>query len=286
MSKQSVQAVWANRPVEGPLTEEQWQGLARLADISNLFSSLMGTPVGGMLTEETGRLADVYTRNSIPELLQDVVETVRSLRESGLLDMLKDNADLIAQTVNLSRLMLDETWSRLDAVEIDAIREDLEFGRSALRKTRLLAEFVEVNLSAEAVSGLAGLLEFATQEHAAEALAESIQTLSHLYANGSLSLLREASDTLTDVLGSMDKDAVARDWLQRLEKMPLTKASDLIDAVENAFEDARQEEGSLGGVRGLLSLLTDRQVQVGLKTLAAVTVRLEEERPANLKRNQ
>jgi hypothetical protein len=168
MSEQAIRTFSADSAQASPLTAQQWQGLARLGDLANLLVSAVDTPAGGILAQQAGKIVDGYLSYDVPELLQDVLETLRSLRESGLLDALKDNAGLIMQTLELAKVLLDETWPRVEALDI-----------------------------------------------------ESLETLSHLQANGALALLRESSDCLSDILASVDKRELVTETLRRVEKLPV-----------------------------------------------------------------
>jgi uncharacterized protein YjgD (DUF1641 family) len=53
-------------------------------------------------------------------------------------------------------------------------------------------------------------------------------------------------------------------------------------AAERALEDGRQDRSGLDGVRGLLRLLTDRQVQAGLMTLTSFVAELEQAHSENV----
>lgn len=275
MSEQAIRSFQPDAPETPPLTAQQWQGLARLGDISNLLAATLETSAGGTLAKQIGKVGDGYLREDFPGLLRDVLATLQSLRASGLLDALKDNAGLIMQTLDLAGVVLDEGWSRLDGLDIESLREDLRFGRATLRKTRLLAEFVEANLSADVVARLSGVLELVTQQASGDALVEALETLKHLHANGSLARLRESSDFLGDALGGVDAGEAIAGTLHRLEQLPLAKLGTLTGAAERALEAVGRDRADLGGVRGLLRLLTDREVQAGLKTLTRFVVELE-----------
>jgi len=276
MKEQAAQVFPDEPDATPPLSAAQWQGLARLGDIANLVASAMQTPAGGLLAEQADRVAEGYVRNDVPELLHDVLATLRSLRDSGVLDLLRENADLFMQTLELARTLLDAAWSRLDGLDLEAVRNDVQFAAATLRRARTVSEFVDANLSEDLAAQLSTVLELASREDLTGTLGDTIRTLAHLRANGTLELLRESSDYLTDAIGSVDRRELVPELVRRFEQLPLRKLSRLGGATERALADARRESDELGGVRGLLRLLTDRQVQTGLVALASLLRELEQ----------
>jgi len=280
MKEQAAQ-IFADEPdATPPLSAAQWQGLARLGDIANLVASAMQTPAGGLLAEQADRVAEGYLLNDVPELLHDVLATLRSLRDSGVLDLLRENADVFMQTLELARPLLDAAWSRLDGLDLEAVRSDVQFAAATLRKARTISGFVDANLSEDLAARLSAVLEVASREDLAGTLSDVVQTLAHLRANGTLELLRESSDYLTDAIGGMDRRELVPELVRRFEQLPLMELGRLGGATERALEDARRESYELGGVRGLFRLLTDRQVQTGLVALGSLLRELSQPAPA------
>lgn len=252
------------------LSPEQWQGLARLADLINALSG----PFAGPLTTTVERTLGLASRHDLVRLLETMIETTEALRASGLLKQIGDNADLMADSIRQLSPLLNTLPEKLDALPLAQLRHDLDRLHRLLDKAELFSDYATAHLAGPAVRWSVDVTEFAQQEALGESLKDLLQTLGHLHRNGSLAWLRDISDYLEDgeqqqLLGSLVRGDIAG-----AANLP-ERARELLQGVQAAMDDAAGDSEHLGGISGLLHLLRDPDVQRGLRTLAVLPTYLE-----------
>ena len=84
------------------LSAEQWQGLARLADLVNALSGPLAGPVTGTLDPLLG----LANRHDLGALSTDVVATIQALPQSGLLRLLRATSTLLPGCTALTICLL------------------------------------------------------------------------------------------------------------------------------------------------------------------------------------
>jgi hypothetical protein len=263
----------ATAPTAPPdaLSPEQWQGLARLADLVNAVSG----PFAGPMTGALDRTLGMANRHDIGDLAEAVLDTAEALRASGLLALLRDNADLLAQSIRLLVPLLARLPETLNGLPLEELKQDVERLHRLMDKTDLLGEYVAEYFAGPAVRMSVDAADFARREALGESLRDLLQTLGHLHRNGSLAWLRDISDYLEDreqqrLLGSLAGQGIdgAASLTARTHK--------LLRGVQSAMDDAAADADQLGGVKGLLHLLRDADVQRGLRALAVLPAYLED----------
>jgi hypothetical protein len=116
--------------------------------------------------------------------------------------------------------------------------------------------------------------DFARREALGESLQDLLHTLGHLHRNGSLAWLRDMSDYLEDLEQQRLPGSLAGQGIGSAASLS-DRARKLLQGVHSAMDDAASDADHLGGVKGLLHLLRDPEVQRGLRALAVLPTYLE-----------
>ena len=253
------------------LSEEQWQGLARLADLVNAMSG----PFAGPVTGTVNRSMELASRYDLGQLLEAVLDTAEALRASGLLKQIGDNADLMADSIRLLAPLLKGSPTQLNALPLADLQNDLKRLHRLLDKAELFSEYAADHLAGPAVRWSVDAAEFAQREALGESIKEAMQTLDHLHRNGTLVWLRDISDYLEDREQQRLLGSLAGSGIGGAANLP-ERARKLLHGVQAAMDDAAGDADHLGGLSGLLHLMRDPEVQRGLRTLAVLPSYLED----------
>jgi uncharacterized protein YjgD (DUF1641 family) len=109
-------------------------------------------------------------------------------------------------------------------------------------------------------------------------LPELIETVRHLSANGTLRRIRVAGDLLNVALQGVDVEAASAAAVAHNAGVSVDGARKVLRSLGEALDDAHRDEHRLGGYRGLVRLLRDPEVQVGLRALSVLPVYIERNR--------
>lgn len=246
------------------LSDAQWQGLAKLADMVNAAPQFAG-PLTGQLTE----LLALSSRYDLTALATSLLDTAQALHSSGLLKQLTENANLIAETIELLVPLAGTLQEKLAAVPFEELKQDLQRVRNLLDKADYLAEFTSKHLAGPLVGWSVQAASFAEREQLSESVTDVLETLGHLHRNGTLSQLREVSDYLQLREQRQLLSDLAGEGIDSLGSLP-ARAGQLLGGVQAALDDAKEDAGHLGGIKGLLHLLRDPEVQQGMRALAVL----------------
>lgn len=236
-----------------PLSQEQWQALGRLADLT---TSLTGT-------------AEV----------RELRDTITALSASGFLGALRENADRLTQLIQVGATRLDEAREANAGLSAADRQRDAERLHSLLEKADLLGEYLSANLAGPAVGWSVDLFDFARREAVLESIQEGLVTLGHLHRNGTLKWLRDSSDYLDILEQKRLLSSLAEDGIEGLGDIPEQARKVLIGARE-ALKDADADADHLGGIKGLFHLLRDPEVQQGIRALAVLPAHLTDTKAA------
>lgn len=257
-------------PATPPLTDEQWQGLARLADLMNAVSG----PFAGPLTGMVNRSMALATRYDTGALAEELLDTTEALRASGLLTLLRDNAELIAESIRQLTPLLAKLPNNLADLPLSDLGNGLSRLHAWLDKADVLGAYVSENFAGPAVGWSVEAVDFARREELSDSLVDVLKTVGHLHRNGTLSWLREISDTVELRRLARLLDGVAGDGVSSAASIS-ERARTLFKGVQDAMHDAEEDSGHLGGIGGLLHLLRDSEVQQGLRALAVLPTYLD-----------
>jgi uncharacterized protein YjgD (DUF1641 family) len=256
-------------------SSEQIEGLAFLGELAfGIKHALEGT-LGETATTAIVRTGGWFGRYDLPELLEESLDTLSTLRDSGVLAMLRDNTGITAETLRMVVPLVMDWLAGMQAGGVVSLQADLKATRAALHKLRLLGEFIDENFGDDLAVQFVKLANSAQDTGLADTLSELLSTLKHLSANGTLQRLRTASDLQSALLDGIDSRALMDTLVETLGDAPVGKLHALLKGVDAAMLDARSNADTLGGYRGLLRLLQDREVQVGFRALTVLPASIE-----------
>lgn len=258
------------------LSAEQWQGLARLADMAGAIESAVRGPLGAPVTEVIQTVGEIDAEHNLPGLTRELIETLAALREAGLLKILRDNASLIVETIELLAPLSGKLVAQLREVPLDGLREELSEWQALYARLKALRAFFDSNVSNALTGQLVTVSEFWQKNNLEAALADLMTTVSRLHESGMLKRVREFADYIDASVGDINQPSIFADLVSFVDKTQLYRMSKLMEGLDQAMDDAGRDEPHLGGTGGLLHLLRDKQVQKGLRTLFILPVYLEQ----------
>ncbi|MEJ2059521.1 MAG: DUF1641 domain-containing protein, partial [Gammaproteobacteria bacterium] len=144
-------------------------------------------------------------------------------------------------------------------------------------KWRAVSAFIDQHLAGDLAALAVQLTEFVQQNETDAALGDLLTTLGKLHRNGTLRRLGDLSDLLAGVEESVDLVALLGDVVHDADKLSVGKALQMMKSAEQAFEDAQHagDHQDYGGWRGLLHLMSDKDVQKGLRLISILPGYLE-----------
>lgn len=258
------------------LSPEQWQGLARLADMAGSIDAALRGPLGTPMTALAQTAGDVYAENDLPGLTREVIETFSALREAGLLKMLRDNAQLIAESLDLLIPLSGDLLAKLRDLPLEGLRQELDEWQALYAKLKAARAFFDGDVANALTGQLASASQFWQENNMESALADLLTTISSLHESGMLSRLRQLADYLDASAGDIDQPTLLADLVKAADKTQLHRMGKLMEGLDQAMDDAGRDERHLGGTGGLLHLLRDKQIQKGLRTLFILPIYLEQ----------
>lgn len=258
-----------------PLTDEQWAGLARLGDLGNRLGALLDGPLAGPTTVTLNRLGELDGRYDLAALAEKIVGTLAALDRAGLLDRLSDNAQFVADSLEVLAPMLDQWLARVGELPADELKADAEFALTLLRKARLIAGFVDEKLASELTGKAVTLTEFLQRNQTDEAVAEALVQFGRVYRSGLLARLGDLAEYVAGLEEGTDVESLAGNLVKAVPSDAIGFAMHLLHSTEESMIDARQDEEHLGGYAGMLHLLRDKEVQRGLRMLSVLPLYLE-----------
>jgi len=263
---------------QGPqgLSAEQWQGLARLADLAGGIDAALRGPLGGPATELAQAAGELYAENDLPQLARELVETLSAWREAGLLQLLRDNAQTIVETVSLLAPLAGELTTQLRSLPLEQLREELGEWQALYAKLKAARGFFDGEVADALTGQLVEAGRFWQENDLEASLADLLKTVSRLHDSGMLARLRELADYLDASVQDVEHKPLLADLVKAADKTQLQRMGQIMEGLDQAMEDAGREEDHLGGTGGLWHLLRDKQVQKGLRTLFILPVYLEQ----------
>ena len=264
-----------NTGTQAPLSAEQWAGLARLGDLGNRLGALIDGPLAGPATQALEHLGEVDARYDLAALAEKTVATLAALDKAGLLDLIRDNAQFVADSLEVLAPMIDDWLGKIRDLPAAELKADAEFALAMLRKARLVAGFVEDKLAGELAAKTVALTEFMQRNDTDQAVAEALVQLGRLYRCGLLKRLGDLGELVAGLEEGTDFESLAGSLVESLPQSALHEVSEIVHSAEDALEDARKDEAHLGGIGGILHLLRDKEVQKGLRMLSVLPIYLE-----------
>lgn len=260
-----------------PLTNAQWAGLARLGDLGNRLGPLLDGPLAGPAGAKLEQLGEFDAEHDLTDLAAEFIQTVSALRQAGLLRLIRDNAQFIADSLEVIAPLATQWMEQLSRLPADEFKTDAAFALQLLRKTRLLGEFAQQHLAGELTGHMSETTEFIQRNRTDKALAELLVQLGRLHRSGMLTRLGDLAEYLSGLEEGTDFRKLAGSMVDAAPEGALSQLPQLLHGLEQAARNTREDENRLGGYSGLIHLLRDPQVQKGLRMLAQLTAHLEQQ---------
>lgn len=141
-------------PLPSPLSADQWAGLARLGVLVHEGEQALGHPATQSLVGFLCKLGDANERYALDDTLTEVLETLKALRESGVLRWIRENAGLVTETLALLRPFIPEILESLKSISAKELLEALKTLGTLLAKMHALEAFLGSETGEDLVSAL------------------------------------------------------------------------------------------------------------------------------------
>lgn len=266
---------------DGPLTQAQWEGLARLGDLGNRLGTLVDGPMAGPATAGIDRLGALYAQYDLAELGENLLATVEALERAGLLRLVRDNAEFIGDSLETLLPLLSQWMDQVAKLPVDELKADAEMLFRTLRRLRLMSDFVEENLAGDITANTVRLSGFLQENETDQAIAEFAVLLGKLHRNGLLARAGDLADYLAGVTEGTNLESMTGSMVHSAPQERIDQLFSFIHGAEQAMKDAKAEDEQLGGVSGLIHLMRDKEVQKGLRILSALPTYMDRQRTVN-----
>lgn len=272
----------ATQPNGSGLTPDELRGLARLGAMVNQFEAAMGSGMGEAAAAGVRRAGDLYEHYDLPKLLDDVLATLKVARESGLLALVRDNADFIVQSITLLKPLFARMFEPGNEVAWAHWKQHVATADRVLTQIRQVSEFYDQHLTGEMTEKIVALTALVQETDADDTLADALRALAHLRRNGTLQRMVDLSDHAAGLAETVDTGALIGSLVQKTDQAALTdllaRAHNIVPALQilsvavKAVEDARRQPDTrkAGGLGGLIALFKDPQVQRSIRLVADI----------------
>lgn len=258
-----------------PLTQEQWNGLARLGDLGNRIGAWMDGPLGGPATETIQRLGELDAEYDLAPLAEKTVAMLHALNRAGVLDMIRDNTPFLTRSLATLQPWITQWLERAGELPAEDLKADVAFALGLLRKTRIVSEFVDEKLAGELTGKLVDATAFVQAHHTDEAIADVLVQLGRIHRSGLLPRLADLAEYASGLDEGTDLPSQLGDLVRALPEDAIERSRALVHGARDALADAGKDEKHLGGYSGMLHLLRDKEVQKGLRVLSVLPLYLE-----------
>lgn len=268
-------------PGAAELTASQLRGLAMLGGVVDQLGATFAGGAGAAATGALRQAGDLYERYDLPALLEEVLGTAKALRDSGLLKLIRDNAELVVQTIELLAPLTAKAVESANGAPSERWKQNIATADRLLTELHALREFVDSNLAGELTAAIVKLTALAEETDAQGTLSDAFRTIARLRANGTLQRLVDISDYVAAFSDNADVGDLVGGLVDK------ASGSSLVDVaartlrtprlVGEAIEDARQQldSGKDGGWGGLLRLLKDPEVQRSIRMYAHISAYIQ-----------
>jgi uncharacterized protein YjgD (DUF1641 family) len=273
----------ANDPAGVPvLTKEQWAGLARLGDLAHGLESFMGSPASALPMGLARKAGDWNERYALDENLRELLETLQSLREAGILRLLRENAAFLVESLRLLAPLLPQLLEDLKAFPIAELLRTVQKLAETAPKIQALFDFLQGPAGTELVSALRRIGDLWEETRADESLVALLRLLRRLQEDGNLQRLGDLSEQIGLLAETVDFPSLIGSLVQEGRESQLFDdmgvllrlGRRLTQALAESIEHADQNDRH-GGLVGLYRLLKDPEIQRGMRIAAALPTFVE-----------
>jgi len=264
------------------LTPEQWAGLARLGELVHGTQTLMEGPVAALPMHLALKAGDWNERYALDESLGELLETVKVLREAGVLKLLRDNAAFVVESLELLRPLVPRLLEALKSVPLEELLAAVRSLANLLPKAQALLVFLQGSAGRDLVSALRRAGDLWEETRADESIVAVLRLLRRLQEDGNLARLADLSEQIGLLAETIDLPALVGSLVEENRDNPLLNSiaaamhlgRSLSQALAESAEHAAKGDHR-GGLSGLYHMLKDPEVQRGMRVVAALPVYLE-----------
>jgi uncharacterized protein YjgD (DUF1641 family) len=269
-------------PTPSPLTSEQWAGLARLGDLVQGLEFLMRSPASTVPVDLARKAGDWNERLALDETLLNVAETLQSLRQAGVLHLLRENAGFVVESIRLLAPLLPKLLETMKALPTQDLLRAARTLLEILSKVQALTDFLQGAAGKDLVAALRRMGDLWEETRADESLIALLQLLRRLQEDGNLQRLGDLSEQIGLLTETVDLPSLLGSLVQENRNNPLLEsvgaAIHLSKALAQALAESSEHAAKgdhQGGLRGLYRTLKDPEVQRGLRVAATLPVYVE-----------
>lgn len=253
-----------------PLTEEQIAGLARLGDLGNQLGQLLDGPLAGPIASLTTKGGAWYAQYDFPALAQSVLEAANALHQAGWFAYVRDHAEFVANSLETLEPLLAKWMEAAGKLPVEKLRADLEWLVEQLSRGREISEFVKMKWSPELVEYVVAGTRYVQEKELVPALRDLVELLSKLHQAGLYEKLGQVAEFAGRLDEGVDIELLAGQMVHKIPPDSLDMIKQMLGGAKEALEEVGAHEKEFGGIKGLLYLLRDKNVQKGLHVMATV----------------
>ncbi|WP_248885259.1 DUF1641 domain-containing protein [Acidithiobacillus acidisediminis] len=263
------------------LSAEQWAGLARLGDMVNGTQAFLGSPASSAVMDLALRFGEWNERYQLDESLEELLATVSTLRNAGILRWVRENAEFLRDNIELLQAFVPQLLKMVQEIPWAALPQALQILGELLPRVQALAEFVQMGAGNDLVAQLKKLGDLWEETRADETVIAALRLLRQLQEDGNLQRVAELSRQIGLMAETIPVESLVGQLLQEEEWGPLMSSLAALlhsgKAMTQALADAAEHEahGKSGGISGLYHMLKDPDVQRGMRVVAVLPVYLQ-----------
>ncbi|MBN2680314.1 DUF1641 domain-containing protein [Acidithiobacillus montserratensis] len=263
------------------LTPEQWAGLARLGDLAHGSASFMESPAGNLPMDLALKAGRWDERFNLEGSIEELLETLKVLRESGLLALIRENAAFLAESVELLKPYVPILLAKLHELPLAEWMSALQLLGEIVPKLNAVLEFMQGPAGGAVVAKVKELGDLWQETSADTTIVEALRLLKQLQEDGNLQRVADLSRQVGLFAETIDLESLVGQFVQQSQNSPvLNSAASLMQSgrlMAAALADAAEHEatGKAGGLSGLYHMLKDPDVQRGMRVVAVLPVYLE-----------
>jgi uncharacterized protein YjgD (DUF1641 family) len=264
------------------LSADELKGLAQLGGMVGKLGEALSNGAAGAAAGAVHWAGDVYERYDLPELLEEALAALKAMRDSGLLALIRDNAGLVMETLDLLKPLAGKAVAAAGDAPLERWKQHAATLDRLLLQARALGEFVDRHMAGELTRLVVELTALSEETDAEATAAEALRALARMRRNGTLQRLADLSDHLAAFADNVDTGALVGDLVDKASHSPLVdqlaRATTTASRVARAVETVGPLPARGGGLGGMIKLLKDPEVQHGLRVAAAVVGALQNDR--------
>ena len=259
-----------------PLTDEQIAGLARLGDIGNQLGLLLDGPLAGPIASLTTQGGELYARYDVPAITQSVLEAADALHRAGWFAFIKDNAEFVAQSIETLEPLIRQWIDASGKVSTEKMKTDLKWLMELLSRGREISEFVQAQWSSDLAEYVVAGTQYVQQQELLPVMRDLVGLLTKLHQAGLYEKLGLVADYAGRIDEGVDVELLAGQMVHKIPPNSLALVKQVMGGAKEALEEVEAHEKEFGGLKGLLYLLRDKNVQKGLHIMATLPALLSE----------